>query len=151
MRQFASIDDLTTAIGQELGVSDWLAVTQAMIDEFAHATGDFQWIHIDRERAQRGPYGTTIAHGFLTLSLIAQLRDQVYDVAGLAARINYGCDKVRFLEPVPSGARVRLRVTLAGVEPARRGVRVDSECAMELEGAARPALVCDHITLLVPA
>jgi acyl dehydratase len=151
MRRFASIEDLKSALGHELGVSDWLTVTQAMIDEFAHATGDFQWIHVDRERAARGPYGTTIAHGFLTLSLIAQLRDQVYDVDGLAARINYGCDKVRFLEAVPSGARVRLRVKLAQVEPSRRGVRVDSECAMELEGAARPALVCDHITLLVPA
>lgn len=151
MRTFASIDELRTAQGQELGVSDWITVTQEMIDEFAHATGDFQWIHVDRERARRGPYGRTIAHGFLTLSLIARLRDQVYDVGGLAARINYGCDKVRFLEPVPEGARVRLRLTLAKVEPSRAGVRVDSQCAMELEGATRPALVCDHITLLVPA
>ena len=150
MRRFASIDDLKSALGQELGVSDWLTVSQAMIDEFAHATGDFQWIHVDRERAARGPYGTTIAHGFLTLSLIAKLRDQVYDVDGLAARINYGCDKVRFLEPVPSGSRVRLRLKLARVEPSRRGVRVDSECAVELEGAPRPALVADHIVLLIP-
>ena len=151
MRRFQSIDELKTAAGQELGVSEWLTVTQAMIDEFARATGDFQWIHVDRERAQRSPYGTTIAHGFLTLSLIAQLRDQIYDVSGVAARINYGCDKVRFLEPVRSGGRVRLRLALTRIEPSRRGVRVDSACAMELEGAPRPAVVADHITLLVPA
>ena len=151
MRRFASIDELRTATGQELGVSDWLAVTQAMIDDFARATGDFQWIHVDRERARRSPFGTTIAHGFLTLSLIAQLRDQIYDVAGVAARINYGCDTVRFLEPVPSGGRIRLRLALARVAPSRRGVRVDSECTIELEGAPRPAAVATHITLLVPA
>lgn len=151
MRRFASIDELKTAAGQELGVSDWLAVTQAMIDAFARATGDFQWIHVDPERAKRSPFGATIAHGFLTLSLIAQLRDQIYEVAGVAARINYGCDKVRFLEPVPSGGRVRLRLKLTRVEPSRRGMRVDSECTIELDGAARPAVVADHITLLVPA
>jgi acyl dehydratase len=150
MRRFGSIDELKTAAGQELGVSDWLTVTQAMIDAFARATGDFQWIHVDRERAKRSPYGTTIAHGFLTLSVIAQLRDQIFDVASVVARINYGCDKVRFLEPVPSGARVRLRLTLTRVEPSPRGVRVDSECTIELEGAQRPAMVANHITLLVP-
>ena len=151
MRRFASIDELTSAAGAELGVSDWVTVTQSMIDEFARATGDFQWIHVDPERAKRSPFGTTIAHGFLTLSLLAQLRDQIYDVAGVAARINYGCDKVRFLEPVPSGGRVRLRLALARVEPSRHGVRVDSTCTIELEGAPRPAVVADHITLLVPA
>jgi acyl dehydratase len=151
MRRFGSIDELKTAAGQELGVSDWLTVTQGMIDEFAHATGDFQWIHVDRERAQRSPYGTTIAHGFLTLSLIAQFRDQIYDVAGVASRINYGCDKVRFLEPVRCDSRVRLRLALTRVEPARQGVRVDSLCTIELDGAKRPAVVADQITLLVPA
>jgi acyl dehydratase len=151
MRQFASIDELKTAAGEELGVSGWITVTQAMIDAFAGATGDFQWIHVDPERAKRSPYGTTIAHGFLTLSLVAQLRDQIYDVAGLATRINYGCDKVRFLEPVPSGGRVRLRLALGRVEPSRHGVRVESTCTVELEGASRPAIVADHITLLVPA
>jgi acyl dehydratase len=151
MRHFASIEELTRAAGEELGASGWLTVTQDMIDRFADATGDHQWIHVDRERAKRSSYGTTIAHGFLTLSLIAQLRDQIYDVDGVASRINYGCDKVRFLEPVPSGSRVRLRLRLARVEPARRGIRIDSECTMELEGAPRPALVADQIVLLIPA
>jgi acyl dehydratase len=151
MRRFTSIDALKEAVGQELGESGWITVTQAMIDRFAEATGDFQWIHVDRERARRSPAGTTIAHGFLTLSLMAQLRDQIYDVDGIASRINYGCDKVRFLEPVPSGGRVRLRLTLTGVEPARRGVRVATNGAIELEGAPRPAAIADQIVLLIPA
>ncbi len=151
MRRFTSIDELKTAVGQEIGASGWITVTQEMIDRFAEATGDFQWIHVDRERARLSPAGTTIAHGFLTLSLMAQLRDQIYDVDGIASRINYGCDKVRFLEPVPSGGRVRLRLTLARVEPSRHGVRVDADCAIELEGAPRPAAVADHIVLLIPA
>jgi acyl dehydratase len=150
MRRFKTIDELAATVGQELGVSDWVTVTQEMIDRFAEATGDYQWIHVDRERARHTPQGTTIAHGFLTLSLLAQLRDRIYDVDGIASRLNYGCDKVRFLEPVPSGSRVRLRLTLARVEPSRRGVRVDSACAIELEGAPRPALVADHIVLLIP-
>jgi acyl dehydratase len=151
MRRFRSIDEMRNAVGEEIGQSGWVTVTQAMIDEFAHATGDYQWIHVDRERAKTSPYGTTIAHGFLTLSLIAQLRDQIYDVDGVAARINYGCDKVRFLAPVPSGSRVRLKLRLARMEPSRTGVRVDSECTIELDGAPRPALVADHIVVLVPA
>jgi acyl dehydratase len=151
MRRFTSIDELHTVLGQELGVSDWITVSQEMIDQFADATGDHQWIHVDRERARHSPFGTTIAHGFLTLSLIARLRDQIYDVDGVAARINYGCDKVRFLEPVPSAGRVRLRLNLAKIEPSRRGIRVDSNCTIELAGAPRPALVADQITILVPA
>ena len=151
MRRFTSIDELRTVLGQELGVSDWVTVSQEMIDQFADATGDHQWIHVDRDRARHSPFGTTIAHGFLTLSLIARLRDQIYDVEGVAARINYGCDKVRFLEPVPSGSHVRLRLKLAKIEPSRRGIRVDSDCTIELADAPRPALVADQITILVPA
>jgi acyl dehydratase len=151
MRRFKSVDELATASGEELGESSWVTVTQEMIDRFAEATGDFQWIHVDRERAAHSQYGTTIAHGFLTLSLIARLRDEIYDVEGIAWRINYGCDKVRFLEPVPSGSRVRLKLKLARVEPARQGVRVVSEVAVELEGAPRPACVADHIVLIIPA
>ncbi|HUZ74078.1 MAG TPA: MaoC family dehydratase [Stellaceae bacterium] len=151
MRRFSSIDALKAATGEELGVSGWITVTQEMIDRFAAATGDFQWIHVDRERARRSHFGTTIAHGFLTLSLLAQLRDQIYDVDGVAERINYGCDRVRFLAPVPSGGRVRLRLTLARVEPWRQGMRVDGACTIELDGAPRPAAVADHIVLLIPA
>lgn len=150
MRRFRSIDELESAVGEELGVSGWITVTQEMIDRFAAVTGDHQWIHVDRERALATPAGTTIAHGFLTLALVPQLRDQIYDVDGVTSRINYGCDKVRFLTPVPSGARIRLRLGLARVEPARHGVRVDCRCTIELDGAERPAAVADHIVLLVP-
>jgi acyl dehydratase len=151
MRRFRSLDELKEAAGQELGPGAWVAVTQAMIDDFARATGDFQWIHVDAERARSGPFGTTVAHGFLTLSLMARLRDELYDVDGVASRINYGCDRVRFLAPVPSGGRVRMRVKLVRLEPARLGLRLDSLCTFELEGAARPALVAEQTTILVPA
>jgi len=151
MRRFASLDELKAAVGEELGPSGWVSVTQTMIDDFARATGDFQWIHVDRERAAKGPFGTTIAHGFLTLSLMAQLRDQIYDVDGLASRINYGCDKVRFLEPVPAEGRVRMRVKFIALTPSRLGLRLDSLCSFELQGAARPALVAEQSTVLVPA
>ena len=150
MRRFLSIDEMKDAAGQEIGISGWIDVTQTMIDAFADATGDHQWIHVDRERAKTSPYGTTIAHGFLTLSLLARLRDEIYDVDGVAARINYGCDKVRFLEPVPSGGRVRLRLKIDKVEPSPKGIRVVSACTIELEGAPRPAVVADHIVLLIP-
>jgi len=150
MRRFKSIDELGTAVGQELGESSWVTVSQEMIDQFAQATGDFQWIHVDRARAAKSQYGTTIAHGFLTLSLMARLRDEIYDVERVAWRINYGCDKVRFLAPVPSGGRVRLRLWLNEVEPSRQGVRVVCAANIELEGAPRPACVADHIVLLVP-
>jgi acyl dehydratase len=150
MRRFGSIEELRGAVGTELGPGGWVRVTQDMIDAFASATGDFQWIHVDRERAKRGPYGTTIAHGFLTLSLMARLRDELYDVDGVASRINYGCDKVRFLTPVPAEGRVRMKIKLAAAEPMRLGLRLTSECTFELEGASRPALVAEQITILVP-
>ena len=150
MRRFKSIAELGTAVGQELGVSSWVTIDQQMIDRFAEATGDFQWIHVDRERAAKSQYGATIAHGFLTLSLMARLRDEIYEVDGIAWRINYGCDKVRFVAPVPSGSRVRLSMKLTEVEPARQGVRMVTAATVELDGSARPAVVADHIVLLVP-
>jgi acyl dehydratase len=151
MRRFKSIAELGTALGQELGVSSWVTVDQQTIDRFAEATGDFQWIHVDRERAAKSQYGGTIAHGFLTLSLMARLRDEIYEVDGVGWRINYGCDKVRFLAPVPSGGRVRLSLKLTAVEPSRQGVRVVCAATIELEGAPRPACVADHIVLIIPA
>lgn len=151
MRRFASADELKTVLGQELGPSPWVTVSQDMIDAFARATGDFQWIHVDPARAAAGPFGRTIAHGFLTLSLMAQLRDQIYDIDGLASRINYGCDKVRFLAPVPAGGRVRMRVKFLDLSPSRLGLRLDSLCTFELDGADRPALVAEQTTILVPA
>jgi acyl dehydratase len=151
MRRFADIDEFRTAIGQVLGESDWLTVTQEMIDLFAEATGDHQWIHVDRERAKASPFGTTIAHGFLTLSLIPRLVPRIYDVGKIDARLNYGCNKVRFMSPVPSGSRIRAQLKLLDVEDTPRGVRITSEATVSLDGSERPACVAELVAVFIPA
>ena len=151
MRVFANVEALKREMGQELGTSEWITVDQAMIDRFAEATGDFQWIHVDRERAKASPFGGTIAHGFLTLSLLARLSQETYRVENLAARLNYGCNKVRFTTPVPSGKRIRARFKVQSIEDAPHGVRLTTEATVELEGAAKPACVAEQISLLIPA
>jgi acyl dehydratase len=132
-------------------VSDWITVDQPMIDRFADATGDHQWIHVDVERARReSPYGSTIAHGYLTLSLLPAMRAQAGVVPeGVAQTINYGLDRVRFLEPVRAGARVRARITLQAVEPRGRGLLMHTLNTVEVEFAERPAAVAETLVLLV--
>lgn len=146
-----TLDTLDDAIGQELGVSPWRAVEQATIDAFAEVTGDHQWIHVDAERAARGPYGGTIAHGLLTLSLLPAMRAaagvQPVD-AGRA--VNYGYDRVRFLAPVRAGARLRVRVVLTAVTPKGDGVLATTRNTVEIEGEAAPALVAEALTLYLP-
>jgi acyl dehydratase len=136
-------------VGRELGPSEWVIVDQEMIDRFADATGDHQWIHVDVERAKREmPGGKTIAHGFLTLSLIPRLADSLLRIENRRQGINYGSNKVRFVSPVPSGSRVRLRqriLEVQDVEP--QGVRMTAQTTVELEGQERPALVAEIITL----
>jgi len=140
--------EIMAHVGQRLGVSDWVTVDQAMIDKFADATGDHQWIHVDVERAKREmPGGKTIAHGFLTLSLVAGLAHQIYDIRNRSRGINYGSNKVRFTAPVPVGSRVRLSQTLKNVEVISGGVRMTFESTMEVEGSARPALVAETLSL----
>jgi len=151
--------DLTLAglgekIGQELGVSDWVAIDQARIDAFASCTGDHQWIHVDVERAKReSPFGGPVAHGYLTLSMVASLAMQVGVIPkDAAAGLNYGIEKVRFLAPVPAGRRVRLRVVLAGIEPRDGGqVIMKTQNTLEVEGSQKPALVAETLALLIPA
>jgi acyl dehydratase len=150
MRVFANVDAVKRAVGEELGTSDWVTVDQAMIDRFAEATGDFQWIHVDVARAKASPFGGTIAHGFLTLSLLARLSNEIYRVDKLAARLNYGCNKVRFTTPVPSGKRVRAHFKVQSVEDAARGVRLTTEAVVELEGSAKPACIAEQIVILIP-
>jgi acyl dehydratase len=150
MRRFADIDELRTAVGEILGESDWLVVSQEMIDRFAAATGDHQWIHVDPARAKASPFGTTIAHGFLTLSLIPQMLYAVYSVGKIAASLNYGCNKVRFPLAVPSGSRVKGSIRLLAVDDVPRGVRVTTEATVVLEGAERPACVAELVAVLVP-
>jgi acyl dehydratase len=141
-------------VGQELGVSEWVAIEQAQIDAFAACTGDHQWIHVDVERAKReSPFRSPVAHGYLTLAMIAPLSMQIGIIPkDAAAGLNYGIDKVRFLAPVPAGARVRLRVSLVGVEPKEGGQTVmKTRNTLEVEGSEKPALIAETLALLIPA
>ncbi|MGW4770813.1 MaoC family dehydratase [Nocardia sp. NPDC004278] len=150
MKVFNGIGELEQAVGTHLGYSEWHTVTQEQIDLFAAATGDHQWIHVDPERAAQGPFGTTIAHGYLTLSLLPLLVSQVYRVDGLKMGINYGCNKVRFPSPVPSGSRVRAGVELAEIKPTNAGVQVTARVTIEREGGDKPACIAEALSVLVP-
>ena len=139
-------------IGRELGVSDWITVDQERINQFAECTGDHQWIHVDVERARReSPFGTTIAHGYLTLSLLPAMQFSVGTLpSGVKAGLNYGADKVRFVNPVKAGARIRDRITLVAAEDRGNGrVLVTSRHTVEIEGEEKPALVADTLALLL--
>ncbi|MCP9619359.1 MaoC family dehydratase [Nocardia otitidiscaviarum] len=146
MTEFADFDALRAAAGTEIGVSEWLTVDQRRIDLFAEATGDHQWIHVDADRAAAGPYGGTIAHGFLTLSLIVPLTQQIMTVRCASAGINYGLNKVRFITPVPAGGAIRARLTLNSVTDVPGGVQAERTVTVELDGADRPACVAESIT-----
>ncbi|MFF0490682.1 MaoC family dehydratase [Nocardia sp. NPDC004068] len=145
MTHFADVEALRGAVGTEIGVSDWLTIDQERIDTFAEATGDHQWIHVDPERAAEGPYGKTIAHGFLTLSLTAALGAQAASVGGVRMGINYGLNKVRFITPVPVGGRIRARVVLDSVTDIPGGVQAVRTVTVELEGADKPACVSESV------
>jgi acyl dehydratase len=142
--------DLLQHVGEELGPSEWLTVTQEMIDKFADATGDHQWIHVDVERAKKEmPGGKTIAHGYLTLSLLPRLAPTLMKIEKRRRGLNYGSNRVRFTAPVPAGARVRLRQKLLKVEPVEdNGFRVTSEMTMEVEGNSRPAMVAETLGIV---
>lgn len=133
--------DLSSLVGKDLGYTDWFDVTQERIDTFADATGDHQWIHTDPARAADGPFGATIAHGFLTLSLFIPLWVELLDVQGVETKVNYGLDKVRFVSPVPAGSRIRLTATITELTEIAGGVQIVVDATIELEGAAKPAVV----------
>ena len=140
--------DMKAYVGKSLGTSPWLTVDQKMIDLFAEATGDHQWIHVDVERAKRElPGGKTIAHGYLTLSLLPRLSHDVYTIKKRSRGVNYGSNKVRFTAPVPAGSRVRLNMTLKSVEPIEGGQRMTFEQVIEIEGGSRPVLVAETMGL----
>lgn len=147
-----TLSDITQLVGQELGVSSWVTVDQSRIDQFAECSGDRQWIHVDVERAKReSPYRAPIAHGYLTLSLVAPLQMEIGAVpTDAAAAFNYGLDKVRFLAPVKAGARVRLRVALSDVERKGGGVVLKTSNTLEIEGSDRPALIAESLALITP-
>jgi acyl dehydratase len=141
-----SIRELKVRVGEEVGVSPWVEITQERIDTFARAIEDFQWIHVDRERAKSSPFGGTIAHGFLTLSLLSHLSEQTFSFSDRRMGVNYGLNKVRFTSPVPSGSRVRARFTLEKYEPIEpNGVQVTWEVVIEIDGKDKPALVAEWL------
>ena len=150
-RTVATPGELSNLVGAELVGEDWLTIDQGRIDAFAGATGDFQWIHVEPERAAAGPFGATIAHGYLTLSLITLLTEGLLEVGGTGAVVNYGLDKVRFVQPVRVGSRLRARSEVIAVDESGQGYRVSLRVTIEIEGSERPALVAETIVLFVPA
>jgi acyl dehydratase len=150
MRILDNLDELAGIAGEELGVSDWLEIDQERVDQFADATGDHQWIHVDRERAAAGPFGGTIAHGFLTLSLIPFLGSQVFSLETPGAKLNYGVNKVRFPHPVLVGSRIRSWVTMGDVTDLPTGKQLTLRHVLEIEGQDKPACVAETVVLLLP-
>jgi acyl dehydratase len=150
-RTFADLDEMRAAVGEHLGFSAWREITQTQVDLFAEATGDHQWIHVDPEAAREGPFGTTIAHGYLTLSLVPIVLEEVYEVGRLAMGVNYGCNKVRFPAPVPVGSRVRGGVELVAAEPLGDGMQFAMRVTIEREGGDRPVCVAETLAVLYPA
>ncbi|MGZ4714613.1 MAG: MaoC family dehydratase [Acidimicrobiia bacterium] len=144
--KFDSLADLRDAAGTDLGVTAWQTISQERIDQFADATGDHQWIHVDREAARNGPFGTTIGHGYLTMSLCAPFLGELLTVGGISMGINYGVDKARFITPVPSGGRVRGAGEILAVSEIPGGAQVVVRITIELEGAAKPAAVVDTVS-----
>ena len=150
MRTFTSLDVVAAATGTDLGTSDWVEIDQDRIDRFAEATGDHQWIHVDPERAASGPFGATIAHGYLTLSLVPMLGSQVFSLETPGAKLNYGVNKVRFPTPVRVGSRVRAHVAMGEVTDLPTGKQMLLRYTIEVEGGDKPACVAETVVLLLP-
>jgi acyl dehydratase len=150
--EFDDAEALEAAVGQSLGASDWLEIDQKRIDQFADATDDHQWIHVDVERASAGPFGAPIAHGYLTMSLVNKFLPETVVVKGISMGVNYGSDKLRFPAPVPVGSRIRGRSELVKVEEVKNGaIQATVRVTVEIEGGDRPACVVDTISRYVPA
>lgn len=150
MRVFTTFEEIEAAAGQEIGTSDWVEITQARVNQFADATGDHQWIHVDVERAKTGPFGGTIAHGYLTLSLVPWLGSMVFTLQTPGAKLNYGVNKVRFPNPVRVGSRIRARVTIGAVTDIPTGKQLTVDHVIEIEGQDKPACVAQTVVLLLP-
>lgn len=150
IREFGGLDELEQAVGSHLGFSDWHAITQERIDRFAEATGDAQWIHTDPVRAVSGPFGTTIAHGYLSLSLIPMMIGEIYRVDGISMGVNYGSNRVRFPAVVPVDSRLRAGAELVAVERRPVGVQVTVLITVEREGGDKPVCIAELLALLVP-
>ncbi len=149
MRTFTTFDQLSEAVGEDLGTTEWLEITQERVDAFADATGDHQWIHVDVERAASGPFGGTIAHGYLTLSLIPQLSPQLFQIDTPGAKLNYGVNKVRFPSPVKVGSRIRATAQISEVSDVAAGKQMVTRYSLEIEGEPKPACVAETVVLLL--
>jgi acyl dehydratase len=145
MTSFATLQELQALVGQPLGSSAWIEITQARIDQFAQATGDHQWIHIDPQRAKDGPFGTTIAHGFLTLSLLPEMSASAFELRDTRMGVNYGLNRVRFTAPVPVGSRLRGHFKLLAFEPIEGGAQLTTEVTMEREGSSKPVCIAESL------
>lgn len=151
MKTFKTLDDLAACVGQEVAVSDWLSISQAQVNLFAEATGDHQWIHVDPSRAKAGPFGGTIAHGFLTLSLLPQFFESAVKVTETRMGVNYGLNKVRFMSPVLVGSRLRARLTLVACEPIdKQGKQITWDVTIEREGSDKPVCVAQSLLRSYP-
>jgi len=151
MKTFETLAELAACVGQEVAVSDWIGITQEQVNLFAQATGDHQWIHVDEEKARNGPFGGTIAHGFLTLSLVPIFFNSSYEVRQSRMGVNYGLNKVRFTAPVPVGSRLRGRLTLLGTENIDQGgLQMTWSVVVEREGGERPVCVAESLVRLYP-
>ena len=149
MRVFSSFEEIEAATGEEVGTSDWVEITQERVDQFAEATGDHQWIHVDEEKAAQGPFGGTIAHGYLTLSLVPWLGSQVFDLDTPGAKLNYGVNKVRFPNPVRVSSKIRATVSIGAVTDVPAGKQLTVKYVVEIEGEDKPACVAESVVLLL--
>jgi acyl dehydratase len=150
LKTFRSLDELKAAVGTKLGQSDWRIISQDEVNLFADATGDHQWIHVDQERAKDGPFGTTVALGFLTLALIPQMVWTIYTVEGIRMSLNYGVNKVRFPAPLPVGSRIRASAELVSLEPGAGGFQEILKVTVEREGGEKPVCVAETVAILFP-
>lgn len=151
MRVFESLAELAACVGEEVAVSDWVEVSQQRIDAFAEATGDHQWIHVDPVRAAEGPFGTTIAHGYLTLSMLPMLMQGAIELRGVRMSVNYGLERVRFPAPVPAGSRIRARFRIAKVEEiGNGGLQIVTEATVEREGGDKPVCIAQTVARRYP-
>jgi acyl dehydratase len=151
MKTFETLADLAACVGQEVALSDWVTITQERVNQFAQATGDHQWIHVDVEKAKQGPFGGTIAHGFLTLSLLPVFLESAFAVRQSGMGLNYGLNRVRFTAPVPVGSRLRARLTLLAAEPIEhKGLQLTWSVVVERDGADKPVCVAESLVRLYP-
>ncbi len=149
MRVFKNLEELEAAVGEEIGPTDWVPITQQRVNKFAEATDDHQWIHCDRERAAASSFGTTIAHGYLTLSLLPMLASQLFVIEHRGAKLNYGVNKVRFPAAVPVDSKIRATVTIGKVEPVEVGRRVTLNYVVEVDGQDRPGMIAESVVVML--